>query len=152
MPDKDKSARANAQKMRKTYDVVIGIDTGVHTGLSVWNVKEKCLGAVDTMRIHEAMEIVSGYVPVNCLVRVEDARKRTWFGNAGREKLQGAGSIKRDATIWEDFFTDLKVDFEMVAPKNNSTKMDAKTFKAMTGYNGSTTDHGRDAGMLVFGY
>ena len=47
--------------------------------------------------------------------------------------------------------TDLKVDFEMVAPKNNSTKMDAKTFKAMTGYNGSMPSMGgmRDVGFWL---
>jgi len=152
--DKNIAAKVKAEKMRerKSYDVVIGIDTGVHTGLSVWNVKEKHLAAVDTMKIHQAMEIVSGYVGCNCLVRVEDARKRQWFGNSGREQLQGAGSIKRDAGIWEDFLTDLGVDFEMVAPKSNTTKVSAECFAKLTGWKGRTSEHGRDASMLVFGY
>ena len=136
----------------KKYDMIVGIDTGVNTGIAVWDMKWKMLTMVETVKIHRAMELVRLFTIDNVIkVRVEDARQRKWFGSAGREKLQGVGSVKRDAVIWEDFLTDLKVDFEMVAPKNNSTKMDAKTFKAMTGYNGSTTDHGRDAGMLVFG-
>lgn len=137
----------------KKYDMIVGIDTGVNTGIAVWDMNWKMFTMVETVKIHRAMELVKLITIDNVIkVRVEDARQRKWFGSAGREKLQGVGSVKRDAVIWEDFLTDLKVDFEMVAPKNNSTKMDAKTFKAMTGYNGSTTDHGRDAGMLVFGY
>ena len=34
-------------------------------------------------------------------LRIEDARLRKWYGNAGREELQGAGSVNRDASIWE---------------------------------------------------
>ena len=39
-----------------------------------------------------------------------------------RKRLQGVGSVKRDATIWEDYLTELGVEFEMVAPKRNITK------------------------------
>ena len=83
-------------------------------------------------------------------VRIEDARQRRWLGNKGREALQGAGSIKRDATIWEDFLTDKKIPFEMVAPSRNSTKLSAEVFKRLTGWQGRTSEHSRDAAMLVF--
>jgi hypothetical protein len=159
MPDKDKSARLKAAKMRKTYDVVIGIDTGVNTGYALWRPGVKRLIFVDTVKIHTAMQMVKDAKVFDCLgngegvlVRGEDARKRQWFGNAGREQLQGAGSIKRDATIWEDFLTDLGVDFEMVAPKSNTTKVSAEYFAKITGWKGRTSEHARDAAMLCFGY
>ena len=69
-----------------------------------------------------------------------------------RKKLQGVGSVKRDATIWEDFLKDLGVKFEMVAPKMNVTKLTQETFKRYTGWKKLTNEHGRDAAMLVFGY
>jgi hypothetical protein len=84
-------------------------------------------------------------------VRFEDARLRKWFGNAGREKLQGAGSIKRDCVIWNDFLTRKQIPFEAVAPKNNKTKLSSKAFKEITKYEGKTSEHSRDAAMLVFG-
>ncbi len=67
-------------------------------------------------------------------------------------KQQGAGSVKRDCKIWEDFLTDLDIPFEMVAPRKGMTKYSAAAFKKLTGYEGKTSEHARDAAMLVFGF
>jgi len=134
--------------------ITIGIDSGTETGFAVWDSEEKCLIQVNTMKIHQAMQKVLQYYllyPGNVRVRVEDARKRKWFGNSGREQLQGAGSIKRDAVIWEDFLTDHGIPFEMVAPKNNKTKMTAEYFRRVTGWKLRTNEHARDAAMLCYG-
>ena len=86
-------------------------------------------------------------------VRVEDSRQRKWFGKAGREQLQGAGSIKRDVyRDWEDFLMDIGVNHEMVSPAKNRTKLKADTFKTYTGWGNPTNEHSRDAAMLVFNY
>jgi hypothetical protein len=85
-------------------------------------------------------------------VRLEDARKRTWFGKADREQLQGAGSIKRDCQIWEEFFVYHGIAYELVAPKNNKTKLNSEAFLKITGWKDETSVHGRDAAMLVFGF
>lgn len=85
-------------------------------------------------------------------VRVEDASLRNWYGSAGREQLQGAGSIKRDSSIWRDYLKWLNIEHEMVAPKNNKTKLDTDVFKRMTGWEGRTNNHARDAAMLCFKY
>lgn len=132
----------------------IGIDTGVHTGIAYWNDKDKCFDLIKTVKIHQAMEMILGLVKhrTDIKIRFEDARQRKWFGNAGREQLQGAGSIKRDCGIWEDFLKDLDLEFEMVAPKHNTTKLNEKMFEKITGYKGRTSEHSRDAAMLVFGY
>lgn len=129
--------------------IIIGIDSGVNTGVAIWDCIEQRLYFVGSMQIHQAMELVLQSNPA--LVRVEDARKRKWV-KGGREKLQGAGSVKRDAKIWEDFLKDKKIVFEMVAPKDNTTKLDADSFKYRTGWLKPTNNHGRDAGMLVFGF
>jgi hypothetical protein len=142
--------------------IYIGIDTGVHTGYAVYDSRIQQLTAVGTDKIHNVMQLVSGLKDVagekgdNIRVRVEDARKRTWYGfhtaKQDRARLQGAGSVKRDAQIWEDYLTDLCVDFEMVAPKNNATKLTAESFRQLTGWTGKTNEHGRDAAMLVYGF
>ena len=138
------------------YKYVIGIDPGVNTGFAFWNKQDKkfvslgthsILTAIDNVKILYEKSIAS-----NILVRVEDARKRTWFGNTGKERLKGAGSVERDCKIWEDFLTDLGIDFEMVHPKNNKTKLSAEVFKKVTGYEGGTSQHSRDAAMLCVGF
>ena len=109
------------------------------------------------------MEMVAQYKSiadqegVRLYVRVEDPRQRTWFGTENmtreeeRKKLQGVGSVKRDASIWEGFLSDMGVWFEMVAPKRNLTKITHETFVNITKWKGRTNEHKRDAAMLVFG-
>ena len=129
----------------------VGLDTGTHTGFAVWDKGKKQLIELSTLKIHRAMERVRELsVSDEIVVYFEDARLRTWFGNAGREALQGAGSVKRDCSIWEDFLTDLGVEWHAVAPKNNATKLNATFFEKITGWKGRTSEHSRDAAMLVF--
>ena len=137
---------------------LIGIDTGVHTGFAVYDTDLKALIYVKEYPIHRAMDLVKRLFDdgSDIKVRFEDARKRTWFGyhtaKEDRARLQGAGSVKRDCQIWEDYLTDLRIPFEMVAPKDNATKLTAEQFRRITGYEGKTNEHGRDAAMLVYGF
>lgn len=94
------------------------------------------------MKIHEAMDQVMAYSGDLTFVRVEDARKRYWFGNSGREKLQGAGSVKRDSQIWDDFLTYKRINHEMVAPNNNTTKLDSDVFSKLTKWDKKQTNMG----------
>lgn len=141
--------------------IYVGVDTGVNTGFSEWDSKKRCLLSVCSLPIHKAMERVKVLHDLHkeeLVVRVEDPRQRKWFGTERmtreeeRKKLQGVGSVKRDATIWEDFLKDLGIRFEMVAPKMNVTKLTQETFKRYTGWSSKTNEHGRDAAMLIYGY
>lgn len=128
----------------------IGLDTGVHTGFAVWDSELKRITELATMKIHEAMLRVKDLsISDDIVVFFEDARLRTWFGRTGQERLMGAGSVRRDCSIWEDFLTDLGIEFHPVAPKNNTTKISADFFRKLSGYKGRTSTHARDAAMLV---
>lgn len=145
----------------KKYSFYIGIDCGVETGYAIWDRKKKALTDVRSIKIHQAMMAILLFHRnwIACggdtlLVRVEDARLRKEpksYGPAGPAKLQGVGSVKRDAKIWEDFLTDHKIPFEMVHPRNNKTKMKQDYFKKVTGWKLATNEHARDAATLVFG-
>lgn len=149
---------------RSAFDFVVGIDTGVHTGYAEWDCRKKEFVVVKTMMLHQAMfrlhERIDAWRKEKkvFLIRIEDARQRKWINDkytkdgALRNIQQGAGSVKRDARIWEDFLTDAGASFEMVAPKNNTTKLSAIAFRNLTGYAGQTSEHARDAAMMVFGY
>lgn len=132
----------------------IGIDTGTHTGLAVWDDKKREIIALETLPIHKAMSrvlAISGSEDV--FVIFEDARQRTWFGKDRNTnaKLQGAGSIKRDCRIWADFLKDYEIPFRAVPPIKGGTKLSEAYFKLITHYQGRTSNHSRDAAMLVFG-
>jgi len=133
--------------------IYIGIDPGTHTGIAIWDCKSSTLTEISTMKAHAAMDavlLIFWEKPSICVL-FEDARLRTWFGNTGKERLMGAGSIRRDCTIWEEFLTDYGIPFETVPPKNVRTKLSAEQFERYTGWTQKTSEHGRDAAMLIFG-
>lgn len=135
--------------------ICVGIDTGKHTGFAVWDTEKRKLDFVDTIPIHEALLRIWSQRHANVEVYFEDARQRKWYGTRtakeDRNKLQGAGSVKRDSTIWEDALKDWGIPFHAVAPKYNVTKMTPEFFRSLTGWKGRTSEHSRDAAMLVFG-
>lgn len=127
----------------------IGIDPGCDTGIAIFNSEKKELQEVSSVKIHKAMNTIILLKDDISIVRVEDARKRKWFGESGKEVLQGAGSIKRDCKIWEDFLKDLGVNYEMVPPRFNKTKISHDLFVKITKWEKRTNEHARDAAMLI---
>jgi hypothetical protein len=142
------------------YQIIVGIDCGVNTGFAILNNRTRNF-TVKTVMIHQALKTVTtmsdDLTIGEMLIRIEDARLRKWIpqeknlrARVGRAK--GAGSVSRDAKIWQDFCEDHGIDYELVPPKDNRTKLTAAAFAAITGYKGKTSEHARDAGMLCFKY
>ena len=138
--------------------IVVGIDPGVHTGLAVWDTSSRqfldvrCSGIVDAMRYLFELQQNRGIG----LVVFEDARKRKWIPRERdlsqfRGRAMGAGSVKRDCSIWQEWCEVNGIEYVAVPPKNNTTKLSDAMFRGITGYDGRTNEHGRDAAMLVFG-
>lgn len=134
--------------------LIVGLDPGVKTGFAIWSRAEQRLTAIETLGITQAMTRIRAMADDETLhsVRFEDARLRKWFGTRGWEALQGAGSVKRDCSIWEEFLQGLVgVPFLPVSPQAKGAKLDARAFAKLTGWRGRTSEHGRDAAMLVWG-
>ena len=142
--------------------ICIGIDPGTHTGVAVWDTREGKFLSLETMPIHRALEEVLAwrdgmwykdkYIHEKVEVVFEDARQRTWFGHGDTNaKAQGAGSVKRDCSIWEDFCRDYGIPFWAKPPVKGATKVSADYFKMVSHYQGRTSEHSRDAAMLVIG-
>ena len=135
--------------------ICIGIDPGTHTGVAVWDTREGRFLSLETMLIHQAISKV-GYIAEihkgDVQVVFEDARQRTWFGKGDTNaKAQGAGSVKRDCSIWEDFCKDYGIPYWAKPPGKGMTKVTSDYFRTISGYQGRTSNHARDAAMLVIG-
>ena len=140
--------------------LVVGIDPGVNTGVAVWNRTVRSFESIASLPIHRVMAAILSAQSAGSLHSVvfEDARQRTWFGKMdakqakfGAAVREGVGSVKRDCTIWHDFLDSHGIVFVAVKPASGATKWDADKFMRMTGWAGKTNEHGRDAGILVFG-
>lgn len=129
---------------------LVGIDCGVKTGFAVGTKGQKSLQRVESMTITQAMSEVLCMKADDLVVLIEDARLRTWF-TGGKEKAQGAGSIKRDCSIWEQFCKEQGISYRLIHPAQNNTKLKPDDFKRITGWMGVTNEHARDAAMLVYG-
>ena len=135
-------------RVNKTKHLLIGIDPGVRTGIAIYNTINSKFVLLETMSILKAFKVVKEYSGLTDLVIVEDARKVRY--KLDYLKAQGAGSIKRDCQIWEEYLFMLGLDFIFVRPKKSITKLNNKIFAKITGYTGKTNEHSRDAGMLVY--
>lgn len=135
--------------------IYIGIDTGTKTGFAAWSHEKKEFLRVETVAIHRAMSLVLEYVErygrENVFIRYEDPKQRKWFGPNAEKKKIGAGYVRRDSTIWEDFLTDHEIQHAAIHPLRGLTKIKKEAFDRYTGYTGRTSEHARDAAMLVFG-
>tara|TARA_R110000772_G_scaffold145504_1_gene255462 strand:- start:16258 stop:16674 length:417 start_codon:yes stop_codon:yes gene_type:complete len=136
----------------KKFDSIIGIDPGVNTGIAIWNVKNKKFEGVYSCSILEAMRNIEVYAIFgNNQFVIENPNLRKWYGKNSNAKLQGAGSIKRDFSIWVEWFKYHEVNYRELNPKNIRTKLDAIQFKKITGWEAKTNEHSRDAGIMVYG-
>lgn len=134
--------------------IIVGLDPGTTTGLASWSTTGMCFGDVTSMAIHKAMDYIRSLPqhPGELLVIFEDARLiRVRGGNTfgDVDRLQGVGSVKRDCSIWEGFLRDHGIPF--ITQRKGRTKRNADEFHRLTGWTGRTNEHGRDAGLIVFG-
>lgn len=144
----------------RDYRLIVGIDPGKVTGFATWLKPDKKLLSVDSYPIHKAIKAIDFFIQTygkkNILIRIEDARQRKWLpaeksNSEYRGRLQGAGSVKRDCQIWEDFLKETGIDYEFLPPAAGRTKWKEDYFKTVTKYEGRTSEHGRDAAALIFG-
>lgn len=135
-----------------TPTLYIGIDPGTKTGFAIWNAQKQQFQQVSTMPIHKAMEDVKKYHALGHLIEVViEKPPKGWSGN-NAARAQGAGSIRRDFTVWRDMMEDLKIPFRTVVPSRKGlTKMQPEQFRKMTGWQGRTSNHARDAALMVYG-
>lgn len=131
---------------------MVGIDPGARTGFAVWDAAARKFTRIATLRAWAAMYEVQAMYRAETLhmVIMEDARLRLWFGRAGREVLQGAGAIKRECALWAEMLGDLGIPSLQVKPQAGATKWSAAQFERVTGWQGRTSEHARDAALLVW--
>ncbi len=149
----------------------IGIDPGHQTGLAIWDRAERQFLMIETTTILRAQTRILQFVaentlrespqsgkvrdqPGDCTLYVENPNLRTWFGKKGSEALQGAGSVKRDYSVWEEFSELTGLPIVAVHPKNVMSlpgEKGAGHFAALTRHGQRTSVHAREAAIMVFG-
>lgn len=144
----------------------VGIDAGVNTGLAVFNTGSKSFSYLKTLDffscLHQLLIIQKQSIDEGFLfaVVIENPKGNSptfehFHKNAARVRdsiSQKIGSNKRDAELIKTFCDLHDMTSFMITPSKNSlTKLTAERFKQLTGFEGSSSQHARDAAGLVFG-
>lgn len=137
--------------------ICVGVDPGQHTGIAVWDTSTRQFIEIRTTGIVSAMDYLTELHKEKkiMLLVFEDARQRTWIPRERdirqvKGRAMGAGSVKRDCSIWEEWCSARGIQFIASRPKTGMTKLTDAYFRGITGYDRRTNEHGRDAAMLVF--
>lgn len=145
-------------------NVAIGVDPGVNTGFAVADCKENKLLLCSTVTISQAImyiyDLMSNSAATVAVV-IEDAR----YASGSRDKLLGAGSIRRDSKVWEDFMEEMKelfpnrIHYTMRSPITQNKiatipllKMPLERWQKMFEYTEQTSGHARDAATYILKY
>lgn len=144
----------DAWTLSKSYS--IGIDPGKQTGLAVYDRFEKRLEIVARTTFWEAIEFIAQNYPQSQVRRVVielPKSKAVWHNKAtARGAIQrtsvNVGSVIREAELLVEYFK--RAGYEVITqhPKGKRT---AHQVKKITGYQGRTNEHTRDAIMLCWG-
>lgn len=151
----------------------IGIDAGVKTGFAVWSSIRKEFINISTKTWWEAISSIKTWSHavepgVQLIVHVEDVSQNksifqlipTYNNTPGNHttKLSAAGkTAERIGRVKEK--SDLVISYCEIygitvirhkPTKKSMTKLNAQTFKNITGYDKRTSEHARDAAMMIY--
>ena len=140
----------------KATPLFIGIDGGSSTGFAVWDAVEQRFEKLLTTTFWEALALVETYPASEVVVVVEDPAQNAPLFDKGvrgarkRERIaQNVGGVKRESTLLADGLERKGFRVRRIRPRTR--KLDEAQFKRITHYQGRTSQHSRDAAMLVFG-
>lgn len=145
--------------------IVIGIDPGKDTGIGIYDPVLKKMTEVYSTNFFGAMNKITELSETYALSAViERPNTKTVWQKMSLKSMRGkskaeieavrnkiavdVGSVINQADLLIEF---LNMNDIPTITQHPQGKVDAKIFKAITGWKGVTNEHGRDAGMLCFG-
>lgn len=135
--------------------ICFGIDPGVATGLAMTNCGK--LVSIQTVDFVRAYHHICEYSPDRVLKIVIEISRETHVWHPDAKKLsrqramamaQDVGGVRREGQLLMAMLQYRGYNVKAVPPRG---KLKDPQFKKITGYEGRTSQHGRDAGMLIYG-
>lgn len=135
-------------------DYIIGIDPGTSTGFAVYDTIEEKLIALETTTFWGVLNLLEetwGEETVLIVIEVPES-KHVWHnGGTAKGSVQrtalNVGSVIREAELLAEGLERAGYDVKRVNPRG---KVKAGDFNKVTGWEGKTNQHVRDAGLLAY--
>lgn len=134
--------------------VILGLDPGAHTGLAVFQRGELVeLATISPASIYSALVQWS---PKRVIFEDSRLQSHSWTTHAARaaalKMARNIGEVDGYCRIIVDYCELLGIMAHGVSPKGKGAKMDADSFRELTGWSGRTNTHERDACMVAWPY
>lgn len=132
--------------------LVLGVDPGKHTGVAAYDPSVRKLVEVYTSTFWDAASRISEWTGV-VIIELPDT-KHIWHQGAKNKNAilrtgANVGACVREAELLIQYAGMLKIPCVIQKPMG---KISSSEFKRITKWEGQTNQHGRDAGMLCFGF
>jgi len=128
----------------------IGIDPGKSTGVAIYDRQSKKLIALSNENFVSALNLIKTSVAPDdvfaCVVEVPRT-KANWHKDKSGTTAHNIGRVCREAELMSAMLMDMGYKVITQPPKG---KVKANVFKQITGWEGSSNEHTRDAAMLCF--
>jgi len=167
-----KQSKQTALFKARDYDILIGVDPGLITGVCVWSPEREKILDMQSMSHIKFMEwIVTGNDVYNMVVAIENPNlnQPVFMTKEEKDLIKGCGDFpakdialrillrraqnigmnKQIAKTLMEFMESKGIDFVPIRPFRKKT--DAEQFRNLTKWEGRTNQHNRDAAILVFG-
>jgi len=138
----------------------IGIDGGKKTGFAVWDRSMHEFMKLESCDFWTAYKyVVDHFTPKNAELFIEDPsqnkpvfmKKGVRNNKAFSKVAQNVGGVKRETNLLIEGIELEGFDVKRIVPRKGiMTKIKAEPFRNITGYEGRTNEHSRDAAMMVF--
>lgn len=134
---------------------IVGIDGGAHTGFAIWDTREKEFTDILTVSFWEAYDLSLKFFKHETAFIIEDpgVNKPTFHRNKMKRKVldrkaQNVGGVKRETKLLGEGIE--RAGYFVLYVPPSSRKLEHAEFRVTTGYQKRTSQHARDAAMLVF--
>ena len=137
---------------------LICIDPGVKSGIALYDYDESRIKHVTTKDFWGVLDYVCGDFPVSsCAVLIESSASDRFMWSAKGRGVNAAvgtarsvGENNREASLLQQRLSSLGYRCALIPPLN--TKMTADEVRLVSGWQGKTSEHSRDAVMMVMAH
>ena len=134
--------------------IVIGIDPGINTGVAVFI--DGRLTKLETIHPAEVAAYIQAAQPSRVVFEDSRLQSHVWTNSHSRaaaaKLARNVGEVDAWCRLIAHACGKLGIPAHGVSPKGKGAKMDADSFRELTGWQGRTNAHERDAAMVCWPY
>lgn len=132
--------------------VIVGIDPGSNTGIAIY--RAGVLAELQTIEPHQLPEAIERIAPARVVYEDSRLQSHTWkrgVNAAAQLKIaRDVGQIDAWCRLITATCERLGIPAHGISPKNKGAKLNAEQFERLTGWEGRSNEHTRDAATVAW--